>query len=198
MYCIDLYWENIENAFRRLRGIPGGEHALWMLRALGRHCQLRLEAQEKGPNGTGPDSSVKWVKWVKYVVKDLYHSLPFFTILLSLPGGFLQTLTRMWKDVERLGIQIFNGLQVWLCLCCFDLCLCLYFAILAEMEFIEKNVKLNELRTGIPMSTKALFARLFWTFWNILEPFLEKSFIKGEVQHSLTQFSAPRLWQGSC
>ena len=26
---------------------------------------------------------------------------------------------------------------------------------LAQMEFIEKNVKLNELRTGIPMSTKA-------------------------------------------
>ena len=25
----------------------------------------------------------------------------------------------------------------------------------AEMEFIEKNVKLNELRTGISMSTKA-------------------------------------------
>lgn len=197
MYCIDLYWENIENAFRRLRGIPGGEHALWMLRALGRHCQLRLEAQEKGPNGTGPDSSVKWVKWVKYVVKDLYHSLPFFTILLSLPGGFLQTLTRMWKDWGWSKSSMASK-----CGCVFAVltfvCTCLYFAILAEMEFIEKNVKLNELRTGIPMSTKALFARLFWTFWNILEPFLEKSFIKGEVQHSLTQFSAPRLWQGSC
>ena len=197
MYCIDVYWENIENAFRRLRGIPGGEHALWMLRVLGRHCQLRLEAQEKGPNGTGPDSSVKWVKWVtyfvKYFVKDLYHSSIHHSLIFTwrLPAN-------TDSNVERLGIQIFNGLQVWLCLCCFDLCLCLYFAILAEMEFIEKNVKLNELRTGIPMSTKALFARLFWTFWNILEPFLEKSFIKGEVQHSLTQFSAPRLWQGSC
>ena len=109
-------------------------------------------------------------------MKYLYQFWQFWPIFTSwrLPACIL---SGVWKDVERLGmIQIFTHLHKMAskCHCVFAVvtfvCTCVYFAILAEMEFIEKNVKLNELRTGIPMSTKALFVPLFGTL----------SVIKGE------------------
>ena len=95
-----------------------------------------LDAQ--GPRQTlptSPGSSGERTKWNRTRLKRQMSQMSqicrqrslFFTIFYHSPIFTWRLPANTDSNVERLGmIQIFNGLQVWLCLCCFDLCLYMF------------------------------------------------------------------------
>ena len=193
MYCIDLYWEN------RKRLQTASWHPRW--------GTCSLDAQ--GPRQTlptSPGSSGERTKWnrtrlkrqmsqMSHIFRQIFRqrSLPFFHSPFSYL--YLETSCKHWLECGKIGDpnlqwppSVAVSLLFWP----------LFVFVLRNPGRDGIHRKKREAQwaeNGHPHVDQGSFCS---TLLNILEPFLEKRFIKGEVQHSLTQFSAPRLWQGSC